>query len=229
MKIRATYFRIASCFSGLVTAALFSTTACSQPSAPYAPTAPASPPPTTVPAPVINGNIPVVIPPHDTSLSPTDSRPFFDIFSTLPSGAAHESRYLAPTYQLGANVAQRWFRSPRNTLGGGVIGQRRSSPGIFVDRGYGANVAFTREVTSQLPLSATYRFEVNRVEAGDVYFCVNYGACDFPTINALQGQQRLSPVALTGTARLPSTESYLSRCASVAVSVMSLTATMSMS
>jgi outer membrane protein insertion porin family/translocation and assembly module TamA len=127
------------------------------------------------------------------------TRPFFDIFSTLPSGAAHESRYLAPTYQLGANVAQRWFRSPRNTLGGGVFGQRRSSPGIFVDRGYGANVAFTRAVTSQLPLSATYRFEINRVEAGEVYFCVNYGACDFPTINALQGQQRLSPVALTGS------------------------------
>jgi outer membrane protein insertion porin family/translocation and assembly module TamA len=125
--------------------------------------------------------------------------PFFDIFSTLPKGAEHESRYLAPTYQLGANVAQRWFRSPRNTLGGGVFGQRRSSPGIFVDRGYGANVAFTREVTSQLPLSATYRFEINRVEAGEVYFCVNYGACDFPTINALQGQQRLSPVALTGS------------------------------
>ncbi|AHG89875.1 surface antigen (D15) [Gemmatirosa kalamazoonensis] len=127
------------------------------------------------------------------------TKPFFDVFSTLPAGAARESRYLAPTFQLGANVQQRWFRSPRNTLGGGVFGQRRSSPGIFVDRGYGANLAFTRELTTQVPLSATYRFEINRVEAGEVYFCVNFGACDFPTIDALQGQQRLSPAALTGS------------------------------
>lgn len=127
------------------------------------------------------------------------SKPFFDVFSNLPKGAAHESRYLAPTFQLGANVQQRWFQSPRNTIGAGVFGQRRSSPGVFVDRGYGANATFTRSLTTQAPLSATYRFEVNRVEAGEVYFCVNYGACDFPTIGALQGQQRLSPAALTGS------------------------------
>jgi hypothetical protein len=34
-----------------------------------------------VPAPVISGNIPLVIPAHDPSLSPTDSRPYFDVFS----------------------------------------------------------------------------------------------------------------------------------------------------
>ena len=39
----------------------------------------------------------------------------------------------------------------------------------------------------------------------------------------------VSAVALTGTVRLPSTESYFNRCASVAASVMSLTATMSTS
>lgn len=34
-----------------------------------------------IPSVVLNGNIPVVIPPHNPSLSPTDSRPFFDVFS----------------------------------------------------------------------------------------------------------------------------------------------------
>jgi outer membrane protein insertion porin family/translocation and assembly module TamA len=38
---------------------------------------------------------------------------------------------------------------------------------------------------------------VARVEAGDVYFCVNYGVCDNRTIDALRGRQKLSPVALT--------------------------------
>src|SRR5690606_13013720 len=94
-------------------------------------------------------------------------------------------------------VRQRWFQSPRNTIGAGVFSHRRSAPGVFVDHGFGANATFTREVADRTPLSATYRFEITRVEAGDVYFCVNYGVCDMSTIVALRGQQRLSPVALT--------------------------------
>ncbi|MDF1505242.1 BamA/TamA family outer membrane protein [Roseisolibacter sp. H3M3-2] len=108
-------------------------------------------------------------------------------------------RYFAPTYQAGIDVRQRWFGSPRNTLGTGVFVHRRASPGVFVDRGQGANVSFTRALTPEVPISATYRFEVSRVDAGSVYFCVNFGVCDDPTINALQGQQRLSPLALTAS------------------------------
>lgn len=106
-------------------------------------------------------------------------------------------RFYTPTYQASAEVRQRWVGSPRNTLSAGLFSHRRSSPGVFVDRGYGSSLTFTRELGIRLPLSATYRFEVNRVEAGDVYFCVNYGVCDQPTIGALGGRQRLSPVALT--------------------------------
>jgi outer membrane protein assembly factor BamA len=106
-------------------------------------------------------------------------------------------RYFAPTYQAGIDVQQRWFGSPRNTLGGGIFLHRRSSPGVFVDRGQGANVAFTRLLAENVPASGTYRFEISQVEAGDVYFCVNYGVCDDGTIAALRGRQRLSPLALT--------------------------------
>jgi outer membrane protein insertion porin family/translocation and assembly module TamA len=74
---------------------------------------------------------------------------------------------------------------------------RRSAPGIFVDKGYGTSFTFTRELTFRAPASANYRFELSQVEAGDVYFCVNYGVCDQPTLNALRDQQRLSPFTLT--------------------------------
>ena len=106
-------------------------------------------------------------------------------------------RFFSPTFQAGVDVRQRWFGSPRNTVGGGLFIHRRVSPGVFVDRGQGVNLAFTRALTQEIPASATYRFEVSRVDAGDVYFCVNYGVCDAPTINALRGQQRLSPFAFT--------------------------------
>jgi len=94
-------------------------------------------------------------------------------------------------------VRQRWFGSSRNTVGAGLFAHRRSSPGVFVDRGYGAASTFTRELAVRTPLSATYRYEITSVEAGDVYFCVNFGVCDAFTIQALKGQQSMSPLAIS--------------------------------
>lgn len=105
-------------------------------------------------------------------------------------------RFYSPTYQASVDARQRFFQSPRNTIGAGLYTHRRSSPGVFVDRGYGASATFTRELAIRTPLSATYRFEISSVEAGDVYFCVNYGVCDASTILALRGEQRLSPAAM---------------------------------
>ncbi len=106
-------------------------------------------------------------------------------------------RFFTPTYQASADLRQRWFRSPRNTLGTGIFTHRRSSPGVFVDRGVGASAILTRELARRTPLSAVYRFEVSGVEAGDVYFCVNFGVCDGLTISALRDGQRVSPLAAT--------------------------------
>ncbi len=107
-------------------------------------------------------------------------------------------RYFAPTYNASAEVQQPWFGSARNALALSVFTHRRSAPGIYVDRGYGTSATFTREVMLRAPASLNYRFEVTSVEAGDVYFCVNFGVCDRPTLDALKGNQRISPLTLTG-------------------------------
>jgi outer membrane protein insertion porin family/translocation and assembly module TamA len=125
----------------------------------------------------------------------TKSKVFVDISNIVVDNDL--GRFYAPTYVASLDMRQRWFQSARNTIGLGVFSHRRSAPGVFIDRGYGANATFTRELAIRTPLSASYRFEISRVEAGDVYFCVNYGVCDDPTVDALRGQQRLSPVALT--------------------------------
>jgi outer membrane protein insertion porin family/translocation and assembly module TamA len=109
------------------------------------------------------------------------------------------SRYFAPTYNLSANLRKPWFISHRNELALGVFAHRRSAPGIYVDRGYGTSATFTRTVTDRAPLSANYTFEMSRIDAGDVYFCVNYGVCDQPTLVALHQPQRLSPFTLTAS------------------------------
>jgi outer membrane protein insertion porin family len=104
--------------------------------------------------------------------------------------------YLKPTYQASIDVTEHWFGDPRNTIGLGVFSHRSSAPGIYVDKGYGASISFTRSLAPRTPLSLVYRYELTQVQAGDVYFCVNYGVCEQNTIGLLRNRNALSPVSL---------------------------------
>ena len=106
-------------------------------------------------------------------------------------------QYFSPTWQASADFTQPWFISPRNTLGASAFSHRRSAPGIFVEKGLGASATFTRMLASRAPASLTYRFELTRVQASDVYFCENFGICDPGDIAALRARQRMSPLALS--------------------------------
>ena len=122
---------------------------------------------------------------------------FRDIKADVPD--TNFSRYMEPTWNAGIDFTQPAFlHQPRNAAGIGVFAHRESSPGVFIDRGYGGQAAFTRTLAFRAPASVSYRFEINRVQASDVYFCVNYGVCDRSTIEALRSHQSLSPLSLTG-------------------------------
>jgi outer membrane protein assembly factor BamA len=105
--------------------------------------------------------------------------------------------FLRPTYNASLDFTQPWLWSPRNSGGLGVFAYRRLAPGVFVERGEGANISFTRDVADRVPVSLAYRFELTGVAASDVYFCVNYGVCDLQTIAALRERQRIAPLVLT--------------------------------
>jgi len=106
--------------------------------------------------------------------------------------------FLQPTWGASIDFLQPAFmRRPANQAGFGVFAHRRAEPGIFIDRGYGATATFTRQLAARAPGSLTYRYEVTRVEAGDIYFCVNYGVCDATTIATLRSHQTLSPLTLS--------------------------------
>lgn len=125
-------------------------------------------------------------------------------------------QYFSPTWQASADFTQPWFRSPRNTVGLSAFTHRRSAPAIFVEKGLGASATFTRTLASRAPASLTYRFELTRVEASDVYFCENFGICDPSDITALRARQKLSPLALSyvtdrGDDPLDPTQGYFAR------------------
>jgi outer membrane protein insertion porin family/translocation and assembly module TamA len=109
------------------------------------------------------------------------------------------ARYFVPTYNASIDLTQPWFGSPHNELAASIFTHRRSAPGIYVDRGYGTSLTFTRDVADRAPASVNYRFEISKIDAGDVYFCINYGVCDQPTLEALRGNQKLSPFIITSS------------------------------
>ena len=122
---------------------------------------------------------------------------FYNPGDNIPGADA--GKYLQPTWAASVDFRQPAFlHRPANQAGFSAFAHRRSTPGIFIDRGYGAATTITNQVRLRAPVSLTYRFEVNRVDASDVYFCINFGVCEAPTIDALRAHQRLSPLALTG-------------------------------
>jgi outer membrane protein insertion porin family/translocation and assembly module TamA len=104
--------------------------------------------------------------------------------------------YLRLNYEAGIDITQPWWHDARNTLGVNLFLHRRSAPAIFIDKGYGAGATFTRMVASRSPFTIGYRYELTQVNAGNIYFCVNYGVCQPATIGALRGRQAMSPISL---------------------------------
>ena len=121
-------------------------------------------------------------------------------FRETPEEFAGIGSFQQPTWQVSASLKQpAWLRKPENALSIAGFAHRRSAPSVYIDRGYGGELSFTRTLAPRAAASAGYRFEVTRVEAGDVYFCVNYGVCDVPTVASLRLHQRLSPVLLSAS------------------------------
>lgn len=136
--------------------------------------------------------------------------PFTDVIAT--SGANQfgiDTRpFLRPTWQVGVDILQPWFLANDNSLGAGVFAHRRTSPGVYIDYGYGGNASFTRQLFDRASASLRYQFEETRTDAGQVYFCVNFGICDQPTLETFNKWQKLSPVALAFTVDRSNNQSY---------------------
>jgi outer membrane protein assembly factor BamA len=110
-------------------------------------------------------------------------------------GETVDDAFFRPTWNASIDFKQPAFlQRPENSLGVGAFVHRRAAPQVFIDRGYGGNATYTRNLAQRTQASATYRFEITRVEANDVYFCVNFGVCDESTVSLLRRNQRLSPV-----------------------------------
>lgn len=111
-----------------------------------------------------------------------------------------DKRFLSPTWEFGTTLTQPYILHAKAALSLDLSTHRRSIPGIVIDHGYSAATTFTWRFKNRVPGSLTYQFEQNRIEAGDLYFCINFGVCALNTIGALRAQHKLSPLVLTAMA-----------------------------
>jgi outer membrane protein assembly factor BamA len=124
---------------------------------------------------------------------------FRNVARDVAAADSNLSPYLQPTYTASVDFRQPAFlQRPADAAGFGAFAHRAINPGVFIDRGYGGQATFTHTVAVRAPISLNYRYEINNVTASDVYFCVNFGVCDTPTIASLRSHQSLSPLTLTG-------------------------------
>jgi outer membrane protein insertion porin family len=124
----------------------------------------------------------------------------FGFGNVLPEGGAafvDSDRFLRPTWQVSAEFRQPTFLSAANVLSLSAFAHRRTIPGIAVDDGYGGGFSVTRRLDFPTPITASYRFEMSAVRAGDLYFCVNFGICELSSVEALRGRNAMSPVSLS--------------------------------
>jgi outer membrane protein assembly factor BamA len=123
---------------------------------------------------------------------------FYSVRDHVPEGS-DITPFLQPTYNASIDLKQPAFlQRPADAFGVGGFAHRSINAGVFVDRGYGGQATFTHQLQPRTPISLNYRYELNRVDASDVYFCVDFGVCDHSTIDALRSHQSLSPLTLTG-------------------------------
>lgn len=122
--------------------------------------------------------------------------PFRNVAADVPD--SNVSPFLQPTYNASVDFKKPAFLRPSDAAAVGAFTHRSINPGVFIDRGFGGQVTFTHQIKPRAPVSINYRYELNRVQASDTYFCVNYGVCDTLTIGSLRSHQSLSPLTLTG-------------------------------
>ena len=98
---------------------------------------------------------------------------------------------------VGVDFNQPTFFSPRTSFFAGVFGERQSLRNIFVRDAFGLDFGVSRNVGRNAFVNLRMQPELTRLAAAEVILCATFSACEPDDIDALQGANWLSPVALS--------------------------------
>ncbi len=107
---------------------------------------------------------------------------------------AGDSVYAKLNWQVSLDFNQPYLFSPRNGLAANVYAERQSLPDVFVREAVGVNVILSRTVGQGEILQASYRPQLSRLDAAEVFFCTSFVVCTPEDVSVLQGANWLSPL-----------------------------------
>lgn len=97
---------------------------------------------------------------------------------------------------LSADFTQPWLLSPRNALNASIFGERQSIPLTFVRRSLGLNLGITHTLTVSTPVTFSFRPQISRLDAAEIFFCSNYLVCKPEDVSVLQASNWISPFGI---------------------------------
>ena len=98
---------------------------------------------------------------------------------------------------VSAEFTQPFVFTPRNSLSASVYAERQSLRNVFVREAFGVNLALTRLVGRETPLTLSVEPEIASLDAAEVFFCASFFVCDPLDIDLLQSTNRIVPFGLT--------------------------------
>ena len=101
------------------------------------------------------------------------------------------------TWLAAADLSQPWIFSTRNSFNAALFAERQSVPDIYIRTAYGGQLALTRRIGPQTPLTLSYRPELSRLDAAKILFCTGFLVCTPEDIARLEGTRRLAPIGLS--------------------------------
>ena len=107
---------------------------------------------------------------------------------------AGEGEFARLDYLASVELLQPWLFSTRNSLSLNLFVERSSIPDIFVREAVGASVGLTRSLGRRTPATLTWRPELSRLSAAEIFFCTSFLVCEPDDIGVLLGANWLSPV-----------------------------------
>ncbi|MFW5947646.1 MAG: BamA/OMP85 family outer membrane protein [Gemmatimonadota bacterium] len=108
--------------------------------------------------------------------------------------------YTGLTGLASVDFTQPWFFGPRNSVGIGLFAERRNVPDVFVRSALGGYLSVSRSMGGNAALTLAYRPELTELSTeGDLFFCVNFVACTFESVEILREPHWLAPVTLSYT------------------------------
>jgi outer membrane protein insertion porin family len=112
-------------------------------------------------------------------------------------GGAGTGEYGDVNWAVGTDFTQPWIFSPRNTFTASVYAERQSLQDVFIRQALGLSLSLSRSLGAGTLGSLSYRPQLARLDAAEIFFCTTFLVCDPQEIDILQASNRLSPVGVT--------------------------------